>query len=108
MRPTSFEPVKLSLRTVGFSQNSLPMSEERFEVMTEKTPLGTLARSARTASASAESGVSAAGRARKAHPAASAGPHLRVIIALGKFQGVIAAATPIGWRITLRRMSVRW
>lgn len=30
------------------------------------------------------------------HPAANAGATLRVIIALGKFHGVIAATTPIG------------
>ncbi len=40
MRPTSVEPVKVSLRTAGFSQNSRPMSEERFEVMTLKRPCG--------------------------------------------------------------------
>ena len=31
MRPTSVEPVKVSLRIFGFSQNSLPMSDERRE-----------------------------------------------------------------------------
>ncbi|MNT98075.1 hypothetical protein D3C72_2405730 [compost metagenome] len=36
-------------------------------------------------------------------PAARAGPALRVIIALGKFHGVIAATTPIGCLITTRR-----
>ena len=38
-------------------------------------------------------------------PAASAGPALRVIIAAGKFQGVIAATTPTGWRSTRMRLS---
>jgi hypothetical protein len=33
---------------------------------------------------------------------------LRVIIALGKFHGVIEAATPIGWRITVMRLSGWW
>jgi hypothetical protein len=41
-------------------------------------------------------------------PAASAGPALRVIIAAGKFHGVIAATTPIGWRNTTRRLSGWW
>ena len=36
---------------------------------------------------------------------ASAGATLRAIIALGKFHGVIEAATPMGWRSTLRRLS---
>lgn len=74
-------------------------------MMIEKTSPGMPARSARTAMASAESGVSAAGRATKAQPTASAGPHLRVIIAFGKFQGVIEATTPIGCLITVMRLS---
>ena len=49
--------------------------------------------SASTASASAESGVSDGGLITKVQPAASAGAHLRVIMALGKFQGVMAAQT---------------
>ena len=39
-------------------------------------------------------------------PAASAGATLRVIIALGKFHGVIAAHTPIGCLITTSRRSL--
>ena len=69
-----------------------------------KIPFGMPARSASTASASAESGVSAGGLMTMGQPAASAGPHLRVIIALGKFHGVIAATTPIGcFSTTMRR-----
>ena len=56
----------------GFSQNSLPISDDRDEVITENTPAGTPARSARTARAIADSGVSAAGRATKPQPAARA------------------------------------
>ena len=108
MRPTSVEPVKVSLRTRWFSQNSLPMSDDRDEVTTDRMPLGSPARSPRTASASADSGVSAAGRATNPQPTASAGPHLRVIMALGKFQGVIDPTTPIGWRSTVRRLSAMW
>ena len=73
--------------------------------MIERMPLGIPARVASTPSASADSGVSRAGRAMKAQPAASAGPALRVIMALGKFHGVIEAATPIGGRITVMRLS---
>src|SRR5690606_2338833 len=102
------EPVKVSFRISGFSQNSLPMSDDRDEVTMLNNPLGTPARSASTASASAESGVSAAGRPTNPQPAAMAGPHLRVIIALGKFHGVIEPTTPIGWRITVRRLSGIW
>jgi hypothetical protein len=58
--------------------------------------------------ARAESGVSVAGRTTMAQPAASAGAALRVIIALGKFHGVIAAVTPMGWRMTMMRLSGWW
>ena len=46
--------------------------------------------------ASAQSGVSAAGLTTMVQPAASAGATLRVIMAIGKFHGAIAATTPIG------------
>jgi hypothetical protein len=42
------------------------------------------------------------------HPAAIAGAALRVIIAAGKFHGVIAATTPTGDRSTMRRLSAWW
>ena len=41
-------------------------------------------------------------------PAAKAGPALRVIIADGKFQGVIAAQTPIACLITINLLSAAW
>jgi len=44
----------------------------------------------------AEKGVWLAGRSTPVHPAAQPGPALRVIIAAGKFHGVIAANTPMG------------
>ena len=53
----------------------------------------------------AVSGVALAGLTTLVQPAASAGPSLRVIIAAGKFQGVIAAVTPTGWRSTRIRLS---
>lgn len=41
------------------------------------------------------------------HPAARAGAALRVIMAEGKFHGVIAAVTPTGClRVTMRRLGV--
>ena len=81
------------------------MSEDRLDVMTENSPAGTPARSASTAKAMADSGVSAAGRATKPQPAASAGAPLRASIAVGKFQGVIEQATPIGCLMTVMRVS---
>jgi hypothetical protein len=60
---------------------------------------------ASTASASAVSGVCSAGLTTTVQPAASAGATLRVIIASGKFHGVIAAQTPIGCLMVSRRLS---
>lgn len=69
------------------------------------TPAGMPACSARAASASAHRGVSAAGLMTMVQPAASAGPALRVIMAMGKFQGVMAATTPTGCLMVARRLS---
>ena len=41
----------------------------------------------------------------KLQPAANAGAALRVIIATGKFHGVMAQATPIGCLIVTKRLS---
>src|SRR5687767_12607718 len=95
VRPTSVEPVNDSFRTVGFDVSSPPMTEAD-PVTTLKAPLGTPARSASSARASAEYGVLVAGLATTVQPAASAAPTFRVIIAFGKFHGVIVAATPTG------------
>jgi len=46
-----------------------------------------------------------AGLTTMVQPAARAGPALRVIMAAGKFQGVMAAQTPIGSLITTIRLS---
>jgi len=72
---------------------------------TEKTPGGTPASSPSRASASAESGVCSAGFSTIVQPAARAGAALRVIIAEGKFHGVIPAVTPIGSFWTTIRLS---
>src|SRR5688572_23622801 len=90
--PTSVEPVKLSLRTSGLLVNSPPMALA-LPVTTEMMPGGRPAFSASTHKASAENGVSSAGLITIVQPAAKAGPTLRVIIAVGKFHGVMAAVT---------------
>ncbi len=101
--PISVEPVKLSLRTIGFSVSSPPRTRA-WPVMTLSTPFGMPARSASSASARAESGVWEAGLITTGQPAASAGAHLRVIIAAGKFHGVMEATTPMGCLITTMRL----
>src|SRR5204863_4945836 len=68
------------------------------------TPAGMPARCASSATASADSGVCSAGLITTGQPAASAGATLRVIIAIGKFHGVIAAQTPIGCLMTRYRL----
>ena len=102
--PTSVEPVKVNLRTIGFEVSSPPISFDG-PVTQEKTPFGTPARSASSHKANAENGVAVAGFSTIVQPAARAGPHLRVIIAAGKFHGVIAAVTPIGSLVTTMRLS---
>ena len=96
MRPTSVEPVNDTLRTTGFVHISSPISGDLspLPTMTLNTPGGNPACSPSTISASADSGVASAGLATTVHPAANAGATLRVIIAIGKFHGVIAAHTP--------------
>src|SRR5580700_4802735 len=102
--PTSVEPVKVSLRTIGFEVSSPPISFDG-PVTRRSTPFGTPARSASSHKANAENGVAVAGFSTIVQPAASAGPHFLVIIAAGKFHGVIAAQTPIGSLVTTIRLS---
>ena len=104
MRPTSVLPVNDRWRTTSLSHSTLPTALESVVVITLMTPAGTPARTASSAAARAVSGVSSAGLMMTGQPAASAGATLRVIMASGKFHGVIAAHTPIGWRSTIRRL----
>jgi len=92
--PTAVEPMKLSFLTIGFVESSSLISFGD-PVTHDNTPFGTPARLARTHRARADNGVSLAGLITIVQPAASAGPALRVIIAAGKFHGVMAAHTPI-------------
>src|SRR5436190_21595246 len=71
--PTSVEPVKVSLRTIGFEVSSPPTSFDG-PVTQEKTPFGTPARSASSHKARAENGVAVAGFSTIVQPAAKAGP----------------------------------
>ena len=102
--PTAVEPVNDSLRTLSLPVNSPPMAAAS-PVTTLITPAGMPARCASSAMASAEKGVCGAGLMTMGQPAPSAGPALRVIMAAGKFHGVMAATTPTGWRSTMMRLS---
>ena len=96
--PTAVEPVKLTLRTRGCLQSCspAPAAPPRGTGRTERSPSGTPARTPSSAKARADRGVSSAGFTTAEHPAAKQGPTLRVIIAAGKFQGVMRAQTPTG------------
>ena len=100
--PTGVEPVKPMKRTAGWLVITPPIAWASPVTMLS-TPLGKPACSASATSASAVSGVSGAGLTTKVQPAARPGAHLRVIIAAGKFQGVIAAQTPTGCLATMMR-----
>jgi hypothetical protein len=98
MRPTSVLPVNDRWRTTSELHKTLPMAMllSLSAHSTFRTPAGMPARCASSATASALSGVCSAGLMTTGQPAASAGATLRVIIAIGKFHGVMAAHTPMG------------
>ena len=96
-RPTSVDPVNESLRTRESFSIASTAGPGLDVVTTLTTPSGTPASLSSSASASAVSGVSSAGLSTTGHPAARAGPILRVAIAAGKFHGVTSRLTPIGW-----------
>ncbi len=87
---------------MSLPHSTLPISDEPewSAVMMLSTPAGMPARWASSATARADSGVCPAGLITTGQPAARAGATLRVIIAMGKFHGVMAAHTPIGCLMT--------
>jgi hypothetical protein len=96
--------VNETLRTSGLAVMVSPISCG-MPVSTWISPAGMPARRASSARASAQNGVNSEGLITTGQPAASAGAHLRVIIAAGKFHGVIAAETPTGSTMTMMRRS---
>ena len=103
-RPTEVDPVNETFRTRGSSSIVLTTRWGSVVGTTLTTPSGAPARAIRRATASAVSGVSAAGLSTTVQPAASAGAILRVAIAAGKFHGVTSAATPTGRLVTTVRV----
>jgi hypothetical protein len=102
--PTSVEPVKESLRTRGSSSIAATTAPDDLDGTTFTTPAGTPASVRIAAIARAVSGVSLAGLSTTVHPAARAGPILRVAMAARKFQGVTSTQTPIGGRSVMIRL----
>ena len=96
LRPTSVDPVKDSLRARPSRISGSITCPECEVVITFSTPSGSPASARIPASASIDSGVWEAGLITIVQPAATAGPILRVPMAIGKFHGVISRQTPTG------------
>jgi hypothetical protein len=101
--PTAVEPVNDSLRSRGSRIRGSMTCPDADVVITLSTPSGSPASTRMRASASMLSGVCAAGLTTMVQPAATAGPILRVPIAIGKFHGVISRQGPTGrWSVRSR------
>ena len=99
--PTPVDPVKLILRTSGFVASSVAAC--RFLVgQTWISAGGIPAWTANFVNARQVYGVSLGGFITTEQPAARAGPTLRVIMAAGKFHGVMIPQTPTGSRSVIR------
>src|SRR5690625_3623721 len=94
--PTSVDPVNVIFLTLLFCIISPTIFEEE-PVTKFITPGGKPARSTICINFTAVIGLSLDGLIITVHPAAKAGAIFRVIIASGKFHGVIAATTPTGF-----------
>ena len=101
--PTGVDPVKEILRERGSRIIGRMTSSLLLVVTTLTTPAGRPACTRMSASARVDSGVSAAGLMTDVHPAAMAGPILRVPIAIGKFHGVMRMHGPTGCLATRKR-----
>ena len=88
--PTSVLPVKLNFRMAGSSKNTVESATGSEVGSTWKTSAGPPAATHNSARRMAVSGDCSAGFRTTLHPAARAGAALRVIMAAGKFHGVMA------------------
>ena len=102
-RPTFVDPVNDSFRARPDRISGSITGPASAAVMQLTAPAGTPASERMSISASIDSGVWCAGLITLVHPAAIAGPSLRVPIAIGKFHGVISRQGPTGWRATRKR-----
>lgn len=93
--PTPVDPVKLSFRINGFVASSVAASRS-FVGTTWMTPAGMPTSTASFVSARQVNGVSDGGLMTTEQPTARAGATLRVIMAAGKFHGVMMAHVPTG------------
>ena len=93
--PTALDPVKQTLRTASFVTKRQPTTSPA-PGRTWRTPSGSPASSASSASRSMLSGVASAGFKTTVLPAASAGAKPQAAIGIGKFQGTMMPTTPSG------------
>ena len=104
-RPTAVEPVKAIFRTSGWLASRAPTTGPS-PGTTFSTPGGSPHSCAILANSSSVSGVCSSGLTTMVLPAASAGPIFHMASSSGKFQGTMAAHTPIGSRRTMPLASV--
>src|SRR4029453_17088218 len=97
-------PVKDTMATSLWLMSGDP-TEEPLPVTMLTTPLGSPAASSASIRLTTESGVSVAGLTTTVLPRISAGIIFHEGIAIGKFQGVIRPAMPIGWRTDIWNLS---
>ena len=95
--PVSVEPVKATQSTSGCSPNALPTVSPKPQT-TLITPSGIPASAANSAMRIVDREVCSAGFRTTVFPVARIGPNFQAAIIAGKFQGRIAATTPIGSR----------
>ena len=101
-RPVVVPPVNETFFTSGCFTIASPITEPLPGTMLT-TPRGTPASSQMRPSSRAASGVTSAGFTITALPAARAGASFCASLAIGEFQGVIAATTPSGsWTLIVR------
>ncbi len=104
VRPTSVEPVNDTTRTSSLASMASPTSLPP-PVTRLTTPGGTPASSRILTKFTADNGVSVAGLKTTVFPQTSAGMIFHDGIAIGKFHGVMTAATPSGWRTDIANLS---
>jgi hypothetical protein len=95
VRPTSFEPVKQTLRTAGWVDQAVADGRP-VPGSTWKTPSGRPASRPSSARRRAVSGVRVAGFKTTVLPAARAGARPQPAMGIGKFQGTMMPTTPRG------------
>ena len=101
--PTLVDPVKVSFLSRLSAMRGPVVPEADDDTKQFTTPAGTPTSSKTSISSSDVSGVSWAGFSTAVQPAASAGPSLRVAMASGKFQGVMASTGPTGCLVVRSR-----